>query len=354
VGGLLIAGNIARGPAANHTLIIGQAVPAPVIIDEPQSQSAKAGDPVAFSVVATNQQPLSYQWIKNGAAIAGATGSAISFIADLASGGDYSVVISSPWDSVTSSTATLCILLPPLITGQPEDQNAAVGSSAVFDVSVSGTPPFYYQWFCNDSAIPGATLMNYSIDAVQATNAGTYYVQVTNDQGTVSSSKAALTVFYSAPGILQQPSNQRSGEGGSATFNVLAGGSPPLAYQWRFNQGALSGATHQGLTLSGITTNDAGSYSVLVSNPACSVTSAVATLTVVIAPRLGLQVSSGLPQLSLYGSPGGAYHVQYSTNLAGNDWTEFWTIPDLSTNPNLFSEPGLATNAARFYRARGE
>src|SRR5260370_38263753 len=45
---------------------------APSITAQPTDQSIKAGDAATFSVMAAGSVPLSYQWHKNGAAIAGA------------------------------------------------------------------------------------------------------------------------------------------------------------------------------------------------------------------------------------------------------------------------------------------
>jgi hypothetical protein len=54
-------------------LTVTAASVAPSITTQPQSQSATAGGTLSFSVVATGTAPLSYQWRKNGVAIAGAT-----------------------------------------------------------------------------------------------------------------------------------------------------------------------------------------------------------------------------------------------------------------------------------------
>ena len=88
------------------------------------------------------------------------------------------------------------------------------------------------------------------------------------------------------PVITQQPANQTVFAGGNATFTVAAGGLSPLAYQWRkngnniANGGNVSGATSNVLQFTAVTINNAGSYSVVITNAYGAVTSAVATLTV--------------------------------------------------------------------------
>ena len=70
-----------------------------------------------------------------------------------------------------------------------------MGSSASFSVSVSGTPPFSYQWRFNGTNLLNATNAAYAIQAVGATNTGNYSVVVTNLAGSVTSSNALLTVI---------------------------------------------------------------------------------------------------------------------------------------------------------------
>ena len=71
----------------------------------------------------------------------------------------------------------------------------------------AGTPPFTYQWYLNNSAIPGATAASFTIPAVQSTNAGSYTVVVTNAASNATGGPAVLTL--APPGInlaLGQPS----------------------------------------------------------------------------------------------------------------------------------------------------
>ncbi len=83
-----------------------------------------------------------------------------------------------------------------------------------------------------------------------------------------------------APFIRTQPANQTAPVGGSASFSVVAGGTPPLTYQWRFQGNRISGATNSVLNLSHVQLNDAGNYSVAVSNAFGAVLSSNASLTV--------------------------------------------------------------------------
>jgi sugar lactone lactonase YvrE len=90
-----------------------------------------------------------------------------------------------------------------------------------------------------------------------------------------SSGKCALP-----PVIAVEPQGQTVAAGGTATFTVEAGGSPPFSYQWSFKGSNLAGATNATLTLTDAGLGAAGVYSVTVSNAGGAVTSSSATLTV--------------------------------------------------------------------------
>jgi hypothetical protein len=91
---------------------------------------------------------------------------------------------------------------------------------------------------------------------------------------------AATTTITTAPAVTTQPSAQTVTTGGNATFSVVATGTAPLSYQWFKDGTAISGATLASYTLTTVATSAAGSYAVNVSNPAGTVTSGAATLTV--------------------------------------------------------------------------
>ena len=83
------------------------------------------------------------------------------------------------------------------------------------------------------------------------------------------------------PTISMQPHDTTNLLGNTASFTVGANGTAPVNFQWYFNStNALANATLATLTLANIQYSDRGSYSVIVSNSAGSVTSVVAMLVV--------------------------------------------------------------------------
>jgi phospholipase/lecithinase/hemolysin len=166
---------------------------------------------------------------------------------------------------------------PPIILAQPVSQSVVAGSNAVFTVQVSGNASF--QWRFHGRNITGATNDSYAIDSARTPNAGTYSVTVRNAYGTISSSNAILAVIL-PPKILKQPASQAALAGRTVRFRILAAGTAPLRYQWFFDAEALPGATNALLTLLHTQTNQAGTYSVTVTNAGGSITSSNAVLSV--------------------------------------------------------------------------
>ncbi len=184
----------------------------------------------------------------------------------------------------------------PTITTQPVNQTVTAGQTATFNVVAGGTAPLAYQWQKNGVNISGATLVSYTTPATATTDSGsTFDVVVSNTAGNVTSNAATLTVSAAAvaPTITTQPVNQTVTAGQTATFNVVAGGTAPLAYQWQKNGVNISGATLASYTTPVTATTDSGStFGVKVSNTAGSVTSNAATLTVnaaAVAPTITTQ-----------------------------------------------------------------
>ena len=190
--------------------------------------------------------------------------------------------------SVTSAVAVLTVQVPPAITAQPTNLNVVAGANASFNVTASGTSPLGYQWQFNGAGVSGATGTSLALTGVQPANAGSYAVVVTNTLGSVTSAVAVLTVLV-PPAITAQPTNLVVVAGVSASFNVTATGTLPLGYQWRFNGADVPGAIGSSLALTGVQPTNAGSYAVVVTNIAGSVTSAVAVLTVLVPPAITAQ-----------------------------------------------------------------
>ncbi len=317
----------------------------PSIALHPQSQTVAQGSNVSFSVTADGTAPLAYQWRFGSTNIAGATTSSYTRMnAQSANAGSYCVVVTNSAGSVTSSTATLAVIVPPTIVTQSLAQVVSQGADATFIVSADGTAPLAYQWRFGSTNIAGATTNSYTRMNAQPADAGSYCVVVTNSAGSVTSSTATLTVII-PPTIVTHPLAQAACQGAAATFTVTVTGTDPLSYQWRFNATDVSGATTSAYTRGNAQPTDMGSYSVVVSNSAGAVASSNATLSLVVpAPTLVIQAPEviqwqGLSNLT--------YTVQARTNFEETNW---FTVGTASASGTSVSFTNQADAPQRFYR----
>jgi len=269
-------------------LVLDTTPVAPTIVEPPVATSVTEGMPAYFSVVASGSRPLRYQWQRNGVNIPGAVYS--FFYLPAATAGDagtYRVIVTNDVGSVTSAGAVLTVTAPvaPTIDSQPTAASVTAGETANFFVVAEGTGPLSYQWLRNGVAITGATSAFYTTPATTVADSGVQFqVRVTNAVGSVLSNAVTLTVtapVVSAPTITTQPADTTASAGDTATFFVLATGSPAPTYQWRRNGSPIAGATGATYTTPTLAVGDSGAtYSVVVTNSQGSVTSRSATLTV--------------------------------------------------------------------------
>jgi hypothetical protein len=95
--------------------------------------------------------------------------------------------------------STCCTLSPPAIVGQPSTQTTFPGTNVTFSVTASGTA-LAYQWKFSGTNLPGATSSTLGLTNVQLSQAGPYFVTITNAGGTTNSSVALLRLLVS-PGL---------------------------------------------------------------------------------------------------------------------------------------------------------
>ena len=284
--------------AGGQFLYGGGAPVAPTIANHPSNQAVIVGGNATFSVTANGTPPLTYVWRKDGVPVAGGTGSTLSLTnVQLANAGNYAVTASNSTGNATSNPATLTVSPPPVapqILTQPSSQTVAGGATATFTVSATGFPLPTYQWRRNNSPLPGQTLPTLTLLGVTVDQAGSYTVVVANSAATVIIAAATLTVLPGsvAPTIQAQPISRLVAVGGSAAFSVSASGNPAPTYQWHKDAVPIGGATGASYSLNAVSSSDAGTYSVVASNSAGSVTSGNAALTVNEPPAIATQPAS--------------------------------------------------------------
>lgn len=264
-------------------------LPMPAIITQPQNLSVASGSTATFSVYAADDSAMTYAWYFNTNTLLGGQNTNVLTLANATNGnaGAYTVVISDAFGAVTSSPAVLVVTgTVPAITQNAQNYTVTNGYNATFTNLASGSAPLFYEWFFNTNTLvsSGDNEMVLTISPAGTNQAGYYTAIVTNAFGSATSAPALLTVIVppSKPTITQNPQNYTVTNGYDATFTNVASGSGTLFYQWYFNTNtAVAGGTNAILQITFATTNQAGYYSVVVSNAVGSVTSSAALLTVI-------------------------------------------------------------------------
>ena len=202
-------------PSGNTVAITGQ----------PANATPLLGSSHTFSVTATGNGVLSYQWYLNDVAIVGAQSA--TYVA--ADEGNYKVVVTNMYNgttaSVTSNIASL-VVRTAVITSQPVDTYITNGLSKFLNVGITipGNIIATYQWYRDGTAISGATTQSYS-----ASVAGSYTFIVTSTragQTATKTSDTAIVTVVAAPSITSfAPNTSPIALGSSATFTpVFSGG----------------------------------------------------------------------------------------------------------------------------------
>lgn len=261
--------------------------------------SVLVGTNLTLVATADGSPEPTFQWRKNGIAIPSATMQTLSlFNVSTVDAASYQVIATNEMGSATSPEEVLTVLtsatpVPPTISTQPvASQSVAAGATVTLTVGASGYPTPSFQWQKDGVTILGATNSTLSLGPVVTNDSGTYVVVVSNTAGSVASNPAKLTVtdtssILIAPSILAQPAPLQSLVAGSpASFSVTVAGSPTPSVQWKKDGTTISGATNATLSLSSVTTSDAGSYVAVATNTTGSISSAAAVLSVTV-PTVG-------------------------------------------------------------------
>jgi hypothetical protein len=273
----------------------------PAITLQPQARTNLVGTLAAFTVSVTGTAPLLYQWRKDGANlsnsgnISGVTSTNLILAnVQLSDSGGYSLVVTNNYGSVTSLAAALTVTLPPT-----NRITLATRTNGGFILQFSGTPNGVW-WVLRSSGLVGPWT---SIGTITLTANGTGSFTDTNPP-TSQAFYRLISAQPQPPVIIQQPVSRTNLLGTVATFALGAGGDSPLTYQWRKNGTNLLGATSSNLSLTNVQFANAGSYDAILANSFGSVTSQLATLTVVTQValiRITNVTATASSELSSYG-----------------------------------------------------
>ncbi len=270
-----------------------------------------AGSSASFSNTVVNGGTApSYQWMKNGTAITGATNNTYS--STTLSNSDIitcNVTSSLPCPTpatVTSNNVTMTvnpIITPTIAIASSLGDTICSGNSVLFSSAITngGTSPSYV-WKKNGAVISGATSATYTTTTAVTGNIYSCVLTSSATCATVATSNAATMTAISAatPGIIISVSPKDTiCNGGSVTFSstITYGGAAPT-YQWKKNGNVITGATSSTYTTSAVASGDVFKC-VLTSALSCAgpttATSNSITMTVfpVTAPTISIATNHG-------------------------------------------------------------
>jgi hypothetical protein len=182
-----------------------------IVLQPPSSLTPCPADNVQISISAQGGQ-LSYQWRRNAAPIAGATGPTLNGVASTLGAGTFDCEISNPCGAALSSATTIALASPPTIQVQPESVTVCEGRPLTMCVSAAGSAPLLYAWRRNGQVLSGATSACYSTASAALGDAGVYRVDVVNACGVASSLDLTVTVVPLVQAAWSSLSSQTNGD----------------------------------------------------------------------------------------------------------------------------------------------
>ncbi|WP_316414225.1 immunoglobulin domain-containing protein [Mesoterricola silvestris] len=200
-------GTTAATTSAAAVLTVLPAATVPVIGTAPAAQTVLEGDSATFTVAATGNGALSYQWLLGGVPISGKTNAALTLSPVLLTdAGDYTVTVTNTLNgttaTATSAAATLTVTPKPVavsITAQPQPAVVTAPAGATFSVTATGNN-LSYAWKDGSGAAVGTDSPTLTVAATDLhTVSNSYTVTVTSGSTHVVSDAATLTVSAPKP-----------------------------------------------------------------------------------------------------------------------------------------------------------
>lgn len=264
---------------------------------------------------------LNYQWLNNGNPIAGAT--TANYAATGA--GSFSVIMSFAGQCADTSNAVSVVVSPnpnPSIV-PATSQTICSGQSVQFTAGGGGT----YQWYYNGLPQPNTSA------TFTATQAGTYYAQVTVGPCSLNTSPVVLNVNTSPVALATASGNPNLCQGQSVTLIGNASTSGTQSVQWvQLPSASVS-------TASNYTASSSGSYAFIINDNGCIDTSNV--INVIVNTPAPIALTPNSPQNICAGN---SVQLQVTGAAAGSLVTWYLNGQPIS-NSNILT----ASNAGTYY-----
>lgn len=224
---------------------------APTITSHPSPQTLAVGGTAVFTITASGDAPLGYQWQKNnvnlvnGGHYSGATTATLTVSnADINDVADYRCVVTNTYGTATSNAAALTLTGQPTITQHPTPQNACTGGTAMFSVTASGAGTLTYRWQKNSVNLSdgghysGSLTPVLTISSADGADVASYRCVVTNAAGNTNSNQAPLTID-AVHAVVGMGGTNSTITGVSADGTVVAGNNSAGGFIWSTANGVV-------------------------------------------------------------------------------------------------------------------
>ncbi len=347
-----------------------QQVVSTITLTGPSGVTIPATNPASQSltVTASPSTNVSYQWYLGSASdtthpITSAISASFLIPTTVVTDTNYWVRVSNTQNAQNdyADSATAAVLVTPFIVGNisvtptpPIPYNTSASLTVTTQPPAGANSGLTYQWFQGTppTGTPISGTNAASISTGNLTTTTSFYVQVTNSHGSVTSSAATVVVAAQLQ-ITSQPASQTITAGGTATLSVTAtGGVAPLKYQWYQgilgdtstlvgNSSSFTTPALQATTNYWVKVTDSNSTSTsLNSNTATITVSSASAPTITTQPASQTIASGQMATLTVVATGTLPLTYQWYQGTSGN------TSTPVGTNSSSFSTPALTATTS--------
>ena len=320
------------------------------IIQQPESGNGILGYDFTFTIgVSGGLGGVHYQWVRDGEFVGPDSPTFSLYPLQETDAGNYWCIVTDAREMLTSEQATLQVFPPFNFDIQPQGALKHTGESHTFEVAISGGyPPYRYQWRKNGVDIPYTDSV-LVLENLQPSDSGIYTCFVSDQNAGATSAPAVLQVA-NWMSFIQHPQSATVYKGTTHTFSVVIdGGLGNVEYRWyKRLAGGINinlGVNSPQLVLSNVQTDTAGNYFCEVQDNFETITSNIATLTVVDA----LTFTQNPTDTYLFAGGDLLFEVKTAGGMGTITYQWYKDSVPIGSSSNILSIPDVTYNTAGQY-----